>query len=175
MRYIVVNAQRPLSHLHSIRLFPATLKMFVPRAVRLKGVKEPQRPKVVKRPGIPQASTHEANSKDALVQAMDETSMNSPAQHDTASDVTAPTRGPRFTIKPITPEYIAQLAAGIELIFTDYAHQEEGRSKWLRDRYRLVDGADNCGYYSHKQILCLLIIRQMFISLPSLSTPTSRN
>ena len=42
------------------------------------------------------------------------------------------------------PEYIAQRAAGIELIFTDYAHQEQERLKWLQDRYRVVDGEENC-------------------------------
>ncbi|KAH6618879.1 hypothetical protein C7974DRAFT_38794 [Boeremia exigua] len=115
--------------------------MFVPRAVRLKGVKEPQRPKVAKSPVTPSLSKNEANSKDALVQAMGETGMNSPApQQNIASDVPAPTRGPRFTTKPVTADYVAQLAAGIELIFTDYAHQEEQRSRWLRDRYRVVDG-----------------------------------
>ncbi|KAF2624153.1 hypothetical protein BU25DRAFT_162395 [Macroventuria anomochaeta] len=115
--------------------------MFVPRAVRLKGVKESQRPKISKPQTIPQSRKDETNRKDALVEAMGETSMNSPAPpHDTASDAAAPTRGPRFTTKPVTPEYVAQLAAGIELIFTDYAHQEEERSRWLKDRYRVVDG-----------------------------------
>lgn len=119
--------------------------MFVPRAVRLKGVKEAQRPKVAKPPANQQTSKVETNSKDALVQAMGETSMNSPAPHqDTPSDATAPTRGPRFVSRPITAEYVAQLAAGIELIFTDYAHQEEERSKWMQDRYREVDGEQNC-------------------------------
>ncbi|KAF3048218.1 hypothetical protein E8E12_011313 [Didymella heteroderae] len=52
--------------------------------------------------------------------------MNSPSpRQDVASNAQAPSRGPRFTTKPVTPEYISQLAAGIELIFTDYAHQEE--------------------------------------------------
>ena len=116
----------------------SSLKMFVPRAVRLKGVKETQRPKLPKSQAKPPPSKDETNSKDALVEAMGETSMNSPApQQDT-------TRGPRFTSKPVTPDYIAQLAAGIELIFTDYAHQEEERSKWLKDHYRVVDGEENC-------------------------------
>ena len=109
--------------------------MFVPRAVRLKGVKETQRPKVAKQLPDPPSGKDETNSKDALVEAMGETSMNSPApQQDTASDAQAPARGPRFTTKPVTPEYIAQLAAGIELIFTDYAHQAAERSRWLHDR-----------------------------------------
>ena len=75
---------------------------------------------------------------------MVETSMNSPApQQDTASDTPALTRGPRFTTKPVTPEYIAQLAAGIQLIFTDYAHQEKSRASWLKERYREIDGEQN--------------------------------
>jgi hypothetical protein len=119
--------------------------MFVPRAVRLKGVKEASRPKAAKPSTRPHTSKDETNSKDALVEAMGETSMNSPVpQLDTASDATVPARGPRFTTKPVTPEYIAQLAAGVELIFTDYAHQEEERSRWLRARYRVVDGEENC-------------------------------
>ncbi|KAG9205333.1 hypothetical protein G6514_008912 [Epicoccum nigrum] len=120
--------------------------MFVPRAVRLKGVKEAQRPKAAK-PSTNQQASKDAtttNSKDALVQAMGMTSMNSPApQQDTASHTAAPTRGPRFITRPVTPEYMAQLATGIELIFTDYAHQEESRANWLKERYREVDGEQN--------------------------------
>lgn len=119
--------------------------MFVPRAVRLKGVKETQRPRIARPLAKPQLSKDETNSKDALVEAMGETSMDSPAaQQETTSDAVAHVRGPRFTSRPITPEFIAQLAAGIELIFTDYAHQEEERSSWLRDRFRVVDGEKNC-------------------------------
>jgi hypothetical protein len=121
--------------------------MFVPRAVRLKGVKEAQRPKAAK-PSTNQQAGKDAtttNSKDALVQAMGMTSMNSPApQRDTASHTATPTRGPRFITSPVTPEYMAQLATGIELIFTDYAHQEESRANWLKERYREVDGEQNC-------------------------------
>jgi hypothetical protein len=32
------------------------------------------------------------------------------------------------------------------LIFTDYAHQEEERAKWLRHHYRTIDGQDKCTY-----------------------------
>ncbi|KAF1929223.1 uncharacterized protein M421DRAFT_134645 [Didymella exigua CBS 183.55] len=118
--------------------------MFIPRAVRLKGVKESIRPKVSKPSAESQTGKDSTNSKDGLVEATSDTSMNSPApQQDTASDAPAPTRGPRFTTKPITAEYIAQLAAGIELIFTDYAHQENERSRWLKNRYRVVDGEEN--------------------------------
>ncbi|KAF3052705.1 hypothetical protein E8E11_008216 [Didymella keratinophila] len=118
--------------------------MFVPRAVRLKGVKEPPRPRLSKPPAESQISKDDTNSRDGLVEAMGDTSMDSPTpQQDLASNARAPSRGPRFTIKPVTPEYISQLAAGIELIFTDYAHQEEERSRWLKNRYRVVDGDEN--------------------------------
>lgn len=118
--------------------------MFVPRVVRLKGVKESQRPKLKRTLVKAPSGKDEVDSKDALVQAMGETSMNSPGPQQEQTHEEAPTRGPRFTTKPVTPEYIAQLAAGIELIFTDYAHQEKERSKWLKDRYRMVGDERNC-------------------------------
>jgi hypothetical protein len=102
-------------------------KMFVPRAVRLKGVKEPPRPRLSKPPAESQISKDDTNSRDGLVEAMGDASMDSPT----------PQQG-------VASEYISQLAAGIELIFTDYAHQEEDRSRWLKNRYRLVDGDANC-------------------------------
>ncbi|KAJ8105284.1 hypothetical protein OPT61_g10274 [Boeremia exigua] len=126
--------------------------MFVPRAVRLKGVKELQRPKVAKPLVVPESSKNDTNSKDAPVQAMGETSMNLPAPQQVAvSDAAVPARGPRFAIKTVAPEYIAQLAAGIELIFTDYAHAEEERSRWMRDRYRVINGEE--GYIHLTAIL----------------------
>jgi hypothetical protein len=116
--------------------------MFVPRALRLKGVKEKPRPKSVKPP------THntESNRDDELVEAMQKTSTTSPDRQLEQIDPKAIKPGPRFTTKPVTPEYIAQLAAGIELIFTDYAHQEERRAKWLQEHYRTVDGEGNCTF-----------------------------
>lgn len=110
--------------------------MFVPRALRLKGVqeKQKQRPQPSKAP----------NKDDELVDAMQGISTTSPEPQNNRIDQKAFTRGPKFTVAPITPEYIAQLAAGIELIFSDYAHQEEVRSQWLQDRYRKVDGEEKC-------------------------------
>lgn len=93
--------------------------MFVPRALRLKGVQEPQRPRTAK-------ATPDLTPP--------------PLQTDTKHG----SRGPIFTTKPVTPDYVAQLAAGIELIFSDYAHQEVVRSEWLQARYRRVDGEDKC-------------------------------
>lgn len=120
--------------------------MFVPRALRLKGVREPQRPQAAKTPAEPPADRMEISSQDALVEAMERTRTDtaSPAPPHEHINPKATNRGPRFTSKPVTPEYLAQLAAGIELIFTDYAHQEKTRAKWLQSRYRTVDGEDNC-------------------------------
>jgi hypothetical protein len=126
--------------------------MFVPRALRLKGVKEKPRPKITKAPSAPAAS--EDKHDDALVEAMQNTSTKSPTYQPEKIDPKAIKSGPRFTTKPITPEYIAQLAAGIELVFSDYAHQEESRAKGLRDHYRTVDGEENCRYARLKGLNC---------------------
>lgn len=120
--------------------------MFVPRALRLKGVREPQRPKAANatvRPRIDSGPKDPRNQDDALVYAMQKTSTTSPAPEP---EQTHPKmiKGPRFTTKPVTPEYIAQLAAGIDLIFTDYAHQEEGRNTWLRSHYRTLNCEEKC-------------------------------
>jgi hypothetical protein len=115
--------------------------MFVPRALRLKGVKEHPRPKPSK---PPPTARPEVRKDDALVDAMEGISTDSPASQPEHIDPGVVTRGPRFTIKQITPQYIAQLAVGIDLIFSDYAHQEEGRSKWLEQRYRTLDREERC-------------------------------
>lgn len=115
--------------------------MFVPRALRLKGFREAPR----KKPPKPPPADHSESSKDAaLVDAMQGISTNSPTPQEEQIDPTAVSRGPRFTVKPVTPEYLAQLVAGVELIFSDYAHHEEVRAAWLQERYRTVDGEEKC-------------------------------
>jgi hypothetical protein len=114
--------------------------MFVPRALRLKGVREtkpnPSKP--------PPADTFERSKDDALVDAMQGISTHSPTPQGEHIEPKLIARGPKFTVKPITPEYLAQLVAGIELIFSDYAHQEEARAGWLEQRYRTVGGEESC-------------------------------
>jgi hypothetical protein len=117
--------------------------MFVPRALRLKGVRENSRPKPTKPPKT-QADSAEPNHDDALVQAMQNTTTNSPEYQPEPTEAKDLKPGPRFTTKPVTPEYIGQLAAGIGLIFSDYAHQEEDRAAWLQQHYRTVDGEEKC-------------------------------
>lgn len=113
--------------------------MFVPRALRLKGVRE-TKPK----PSKPSADVSERNKDDALVDAMQGISTNSPTPQEDYIEPKVIARGPRFTVKPVTPEYLAQLVVGIELIFSDYAHHEEVRADWLHQRYRTVDGEEKC-------------------------------
>jgi hypothetical protein len=125
--------------------------MFVPRSLRLKGVKEKPRPKITKSPS--EAPVSKVNHDDALVEAMQKTSTNSPDRQLEDINPKVIKSGPRFTTKPITPEYIAQLAAGIELIFTDYAQQEESRANWLQGYYRTVGGENNC-MYTGPESLC---------------------
>jgi hypothetical protein len=115
--------------------------MFVPRALRLKGVRETQRPKL---PISPTVHTSERSKDDALVDAMQGISTNSPTPQEEHIAPKPTTRGSNFTVKPVTPEYLAQLVAGIELIFSDYAHQEEVRGDWLQQYYRTVDGREKC-------------------------------
>ncbi|KAF1943141.1 hypothetical protein EJ02DRAFT_502357 [Clathrospora elynae] len=107
--------------------------MFVPRALRLKGMREKPRLKTPELSSKSPASKAESNHDDALVEAMQKTRTSSPK-------VTK--QGPRLTTKSATPDYIAQLAAGIDLIFSDYAHHEEKRASWLQEHYRTVDGEE---------------------------------
>jgi hypothetical protein len=127
--------------------------MFVPRALRLKGVREAQRTRPAK-PSLADKSEISSGSsrEDALVDAMQGISTNSPAPQEGDIDLKAITRGPRFTVTPVTSEYLAQLLAGVELIFSDYAHQEQVRAEWLQQRYRTVQGEEACAD-THRQLV----------------------
>ncbi|KAF9738089.1 hypothetical protein PMIN02_001119 [Paraphaeosphaeria minitans] len=118
--------------------------MFVPRALRLKGVKEAQKrkPSQPQRPG-----SIEVSSDDGLVQAMQNASTNSAAPSPAAQEVesvekTNSTKSAKPGATTAYPEYLAQLVAGMELVFTDYAHQDEHSARWLEERYRTVDGGE---------------------------------
>lgn len=118
--------------------------MFVPRTLRLKGVREAPRPKAT--PDVAEAlppDPLDTINQDALVEAMEKTNTESPTPQ---TEAPAKKRGPRFTIKPITPEYLSQLTCGMELIFSDYAHHEKSRLRWLQEHYRTEDGDDKCMY-----------------------------
>ena len=114
--------------------------MFVPRALRLKGVREPQKPDTqppAKEPHI-----------DDVVAALEKTSTSSPLPETAHIDSKNATsgRGPRFTVPAITTEYLGQLLCGVELIFTDYAHQDKDGADWLEKRYRVVEGEEKCTF-----------------------------
>ncbi|KAF1962882.1 hypothetical protein CC80DRAFT_461298 [Byssothecium circinans] len=133
--------------------------MFVPRALRLKGVKEAPKPK----PAQAQApaavdSPSASNSKnDTHTEAAGKTS-TTPASNG-KPDTKAATRGPRFNSAPVTSDYLAELAAGVELIFTDYAHQAPESAQWLQERSRSVEGEEKFVHLSaileHSNIVTL--------------------
>lgn len=123
--------------------------MFVPRALRLKGVKESQKPKPQKQQRSEQTAEEASiTNEEALINAMEKTSTTSPApqQQERVNHKQPISQGSRFTSIPVTPEFLAQLAAGVELIFTDYAHQDPEGVAWLKERYRFVDGEEKCRF-----------------------------
>ncbi|KAK7183882.1 hypothetical protein PSPO01_10218 [Paraphaeosphaeria sporulosa] len=115
--------------------------MFVPRALRLKGVKEAQK----RKPNQPQRpDSIEVSSDDGLVQAMQNASTDSAAPSPAAQmegviETAKDTKSAKPSTTTANSEYLAQLVSGIELIFTDYAHQDKLGAKWLDERYRTVD------------------------------------
>lgn len=142
--------------------------MFVPRALRLKGIKESQKRKQQEIGRAESAAdTNAIKNEELLVESMDKISTTSPAPQPDEIDHQSITRGPRFTETPVTPESIAQLGAGVELIFTDYAHQHPESAKWLREHYRTIDGEDNCELVNNTVprtcLICHLVIHLMSI------------
>lgn len=158
--------------------------MFVPRALRLKGVKETQKRKPDKT--IPDASSPR---EDALVQAMQKTSTNSAAASPASTqneNVKPPVVSHQPKATTSTPsDYLAQLAAGIELIFTDYAHQHTSSAKWLQEHYRTIDTEERYVHFTaildHPNIATLkpqatqMLLRQALIENPSHMLELSEN
>lgn len=118
--------------------------MFVPRALRLKGVQEPQKSKPQK---PTQKGKFPTSDQDALDEAIKKKRTASHVPQIEQDDTKLATPGPRFITTPVSPEYVAQLAAGVELIFSDYAHQHPESSEWLQERYRNVDAGEKCKSY----------------------------
>ncbi|KAF2177201.1 hypothetical protein K469DRAFT_697405 [Zopfia rhizophila CBS 207.26] len=122
--------------------------MFLPRSLQRKGFRESQKDR-----GEPPAKKarfeHEASfptaSSDSTT-AKPITDSPSIFEEKAFQDSTKQTqgavsqRGPRFTAPVITDDYLSQLVCGIELIFTDHAHQDEEGAKWLKKHYRVISG-----------------------------------
>jgi hypothetical protein len=110
--------------------------MFVPRAVRLKGMREADRNKS-ERPtkrvrienGPEQLKTSDAAARSTPQEA--DINLNRPVNKESAP-------------KTATPEYLGKLVCGIELLFTDYAHQDKASADWLKSHYREVEGESGC-------------------------------
>ncbi|KAF2277666.1 uncharacterized protein EI97DRAFT_375139 [Westerdykella ornata] len=108
--------------------------MFVPRVLRLKGTNEKAREATRRPPRTP--VTEFAAQPD---QNADSPSSAGPLETEAESHQ-AKTK--QSTEPASSPEYLAQLIAGIELIFTDYAHQDPESVQWLQERYRVVEGEE---------------------------------
>jgi hypothetical protein len=113
--------------------------MFVPRALRLKGVKEPKKAQKEPPAEIPNAETSTTNENETIP---------APLQPEQSKTTSKPKSGNRFTNAPVTSEYLQQLVCGVELIFTDHAHQDNHGIAWLEKHYRNVDGESNCRFAS---------------------------
>ncbi|PVI07231.1 hypothetical protein DM02DRAFT_513272 [Periconia macrospinosa] len=116
--------------------------MFVPRALRLKGHKEPSKPKpaTVQQPDDATTQSQVSGQAQTPAGVPQKTAVEDQRIPSNKSDIKPGAKGSRFTTAPVTPEFLAQLVAGVELIFTDYAHQQPEHAKWLQQRYRTIDG-----------------------------------
>lgn len=113
--------------------------MFIPRALRLKGVKE--------RPKETTSASGERPAKKARIKispgAIDEANTSRELDQQEQND-TRPARGPTFTTPQVTHEFLGWLVAGMEMIFSDYAYQAEEGAAWLEKHYREVDREGKC-------------------------------
>lgn len=118
--------------------------MFIPRALRLKSVKEAQKRKPHK------TAAASRPDEDALEQAIPKTNTDAVAASTTTSyqekqnDKRLDAKSSKSPHSTVSAEYLAQLAAGVELIFTDYAHQDTESAQWLQYRYRTIDAGEKC-------------------------------
>lgn len=113
--------------------------MFVPRAVRLKGIKEPQKASKTRAEPPKQEADIEGVTAALKITSTFHTSPQ-PEHIDSQKAFT----GPRFTAPKVDEDYLEKLLCGIQLLFTDYAHQCEDGKRWLETHYRVVDGEDQC-------------------------------
>ncbi|KAF2116693.1 hypothetical protein BDV96DRAFT_645105 [Lophiotrema nucula] len=106
--------------------------MFVPRALKLKNAKAARKSATTRAGPLTTPDLVHTGNVQQQASAVPEGSGQSNKP-----------RGPRFATVPITDAYLSQLACGVELFFTDYAHQDNAGSKWLAQRYRTQDGEED--------------------------------
>ncbi|KAF2199663.1 hypothetical protein GQ43DRAFT_419774 [Delitschia confertaspora ATCC 74209] len=140
--------------------------MFVPRVLLNRGFKQQQKKK---RPPSDDAPSEVPPAKKAHTEnvqpsastevhtpnASKGTAAATPAQHSEIGPAAQPhdaikPRGSRFTVPEITDEYLEKIVCGLELIFSDYALQDELHYSWLESHHRTVDREDK---YIHLSVL----------------------
>lgn len=119
--------------------------MFVPRALRLKGIKE------IKKKPVPDQTKTASATGSSLRERAEQASQEpnevpattlSKLQELVSETKPAVSANSNLTTLPITAEYLGQLVAGIELLFTDYAHQAKDSAAWLQKHYRTIKAGD---------------------------------
>lgn len=159
--------------------------MFIPRALRLKSVKEAQKRKPHK------TAAASRPDEDALEQAIPKTNTDAVAASTTTSyqekqnDKRLDAKSSKSPHSTVSAEYLAQLAAGVELIFTDYAHQDTESAQWLQYRYRTIDAGEKyihlTAILEHSNIATLkpeanqIFLRQALQEVPSQILELSTN
>lgn len=116
--------------------------MFIPRAVRLKGTTS--KPKTLTH--VESINSDTGNTASPQPQPEDLVSIPNPEPPAGPKNATSTTKKAAVATA-FKPDYLGQLLCGIELIFTDYAHQDPDGSKWLQTHYRHVDGEGKCKFY----------------------------
>ena len=76
--------------------------------------------------------------------ATDQYPLANPAS--TTRESEPPTKRPRIQSLDIDDEYLEQLVCGIELVFTDYAHQDDEGRAWLNKYGRMLHGDGGCEF-----------------------------
>ncbi|ORY00375.1 hypothetical protein BCR34DRAFT_606275 [Clohesyomyces aquaticus] len=131
---------------------------FVPRALRLKGVREPANPPRKRPP--PKVRSCPEDRLCTFVEQNEVTSSAAPPTSDedqqslalafrdktteadtsNSQDQIRPrsdtAHGSKHTEASVTEDYLAQIVCGVDLLFTDYAIQSRKGSKWLKDHYQ---------------------------------------
>ena len=113
------------------RCRPVAFVMFVPRVLRLKRPHES--------PECGHNGTHVPMERLADGPEKD---VDRAAGFDNATRIHA--QDAQLSASGMSSDYLAQVAVGIELLFTDFALQDEKNAAWLASLYRVVEGEMNC-------------------------------
>ena len=114
--------------------------MFIPRAVRLKNTTSTGRKSTAHTKPTNKNARNPGLESGAASSGID--SKHAPPVDDHKD--TNPTIAKSPSLPTLKLDYVGQLLHGVELIFTDYAHQDPSGANWLETHYRVIDGEERC-------------------------------